>query len=70
MRRAGMQMNNVTYVGLGIIIALALSAVVVVALVLAAGVPVWAGLGLLAVMDLAIIGWGYRAVVRSVDRDG
>ena len=53
-------------VGFAIIVGLAASAALIVVLV-AAGAPVWAGLVLLAVLDVAIIGWGYAAVRRMGD---
>ena len=54
-------------VGFAIIVGLAASAALIVVLV-AAGAPVWAGLVLLAVLDVAIIGWGYAAVRRMGTR--
>ncbi len=59
-------MTNATKIGFGIAAALALSAVAVVALVLLTDAPVWAGLALLAVLDVAIIAGGYWAVRRAV----
>ncbi len=55
-------------VGFAIIVGLAASAALTVVLVAAAGAPVWAGLALLAVLDVAIIGWGYAAVRRMGKR--
>ena len=55
-------------VGFAIIVGLAASAALTVVLVVAAGAPVWAGLVLLAVLDVAIIGWGYAAVRRMGER--
>ena len=55
-------------VGFAIIVGLAASAALTVVLVAAAGTPVWAGLALLAVLDVVIIGWGYAAVRRMGKR--
>ena len=55
-------------VGFAIIVGLAASAALTVVLVAAAGAPVWAGLVLLAVLDVALIGWGYAAVRRMGKR--
>ena len=57
-----MKRVTVTQIGLGIVGSLALSGVLVIVLVALAGMPLGAGLGLLAALDLAIIGGGYAAV--------
>ena len=58
-------MDNATRIGFGIMFGLALSAAAVVALVVGLGAPIWAGLLVLAVLDIVIITWGYAAVRRS-----
>ena len=58
----------VTRLGFGILVALGLSGVLVVLLVAAAGMPLVAGLVLLAALDAAIIGGGYAAMRRSTAR--
>ena len=58
----------VTRLGFGIVVALGLSGVLVVLLVAAAGMPLAAGLVLLAVLDAAIIGGGYAAMRRYAAR--
>ena len=63
-------MTNATRIGFGIAAALALSAIAVVAGVLLTGAPIWAGLALLAVLDVAIVGGGYWAVRRAVRSGG
>ena len=59
---------TVTRIGFGIVGSLALSGVLVVVLVVLAGMPVGGGLGLLAALDLAIIGGGYAAIRRVSSR--
>ena len=54
--------------GFGIIGSLGLSGVAVVALVVLAGLPLRAGLGLLAALDVGIIAGGYAAMQRAVPR--
>jgi len=61
-------MDTVSFIGLGIIAGLGVSALAIVLLVVVAGAPIGAGLALLAVTDLLIIGLGYWAVVRSMRR--
>jgi hypothetical protein len=63
-------MDTVTFIGLGIVAGLGVSALAIVLLVVVAGAPIWAGLALLAVTDLLIIGFGYWTVVRSMRRNG
>ena len=57
-----MERATLTQIGFGIAGSLALSGVLVIVLVALAGMPVGAGLGLLAALDLAIIGGGYAAI--------
>ena len=57
-------MEAITRLGFGIIVGLGLSGALVLVLVLLMGMPVWVGLVLLAVLDLAIIGGGYAAMKR------
>ncbi len=54
-----------TQIGFGIVGSLALSGVLVVVLVALTGVSVLAGLGLLAALDIAIVGGGYAAMRRA-----
>jgi hypothetical protein len=58
-------MDAMTRVGFAIIVGLAASAGLTVVLVAATNVPVWAGLGVLAGVDVVIIAWGYVAVQRA-----
>jgi hypothetical protein len=62
----GIALDRTTWIGLGIMLGLALSAVGVVVLVVALGAPILLGLAVLAVLDVAIIVWGYVAVQRSL----
>ena len=55
-------------IGFGIVGSLALSGVLVVVLVALAGMPLGAGLGLLAVLDIVIVGGGYAAMRRASPR--
>ena len=57
-----------TRIGYGIVGSLALSGVLVVVLVTLAGMSLGAGLGLLAALDLAIVGGGYAAMRRASQR--
>ena len=57
-----------TQIGFGIVVSLALSGVLVVVLAALAGMSLGAGLGLLAALDLAIIGGGYAAIRRVSSR--
>ena len=59
---------TVTRIGFGIVGSLALSGVLVVVLVTLAGMPLGAGLGLLAALDVAIVGGGYAAMRRVASR--
>ena len=57
-----------TQIGYGIAGSLALSGVLVVVLVTLAGMPLGAGLGLLAALDVAIVGGGYWVMRRASSR--
>ncbi len=57
-----------TRIGYGIVGSLALSGVLVVVLVTLAGMSLGAGLGLLAALDVAIVGGGYAAMRRASRR--
>ncbi len=57
-----------TQIGYGIAGSLALSGVLVVVLVTLAGMPLGAGLGLLAALDVAIVGGGYWVMRRAASR--
>ena len=52
-------------IGYGIVGSLALSGVLVVVLVTLADMPLLAGLGLLAALDVVIVGGGYGAMRRA-----
>ena len=56
--------------GFGIVVSLGLSGVLVVVLVAFAGMPLGAGLGLLAALDVAIVGGGYAGMRRISGRGG
>ena len=60
-------LDQTTRIGLGIIFGLAASAAAVIVIVVAGGAPIWAGLLILAVLDVVIIGWGYKAGRRSLE---
>ena len=57
-----------TQIGFGIVGSLALSGVLVVVLVAVAGMPLGAGLGLLAALDVVIVVGGYAAMRRASSR--
>jgi membrane protein implicated in regulation of membrane protease activity len=59
-------MDKTTRIGTAILLALPLSAAAIALLVIVVGMPLWAGLTALAVIDVAIIVGGYVAVKRSL----
>ena len=59
-------MDKTTRIGAAILLSLPLSAAAIALLVIVVGVPLWAGLAALAVIDVAIIVGGYVAVKRSL----
>lgn len=59
-----------TLVGIRLFVGLALTAAAVVALVLFADVPLWAGLLLLGVLDAAEIAWAWVTLKRVQLRKG
>ena len=63
-------MDNVMRIGFGIMAGLAVSAVLTVVLVAVAGLHIGLGLGLLALLDVLIIGWGFGAVRRATRAGG
>jgi hypothetical protein len=63
-------MDNVMRIGFGIMAGLAVSAVLTVVLVAVAGLHIGLGLGLLALLDVLIIGCGFGAVRRATRAGG
>jgi hypothetical protein len=58
-------MDRTTRIGVLLLGGLAVTALVVMALVLFAGVKLWIGLVLLAVLDAGELAWAYDALIRK-----